>query len=200
MQTGAKCESSDVIEVGRDFGEKVFSDICPSKVDMRGKSKLKQLVAEQMLTVVSPDVSVRFESKCAKLCRSVGDLSKKSACRVVRSAFSGNWEDVPASCESPLKRIFPDEGTLFTTSKFVRKGILWQPPNSSQTWAKRTASSPSVPPCLRVFPVTASLTRSLWHNSSFRTRGAWKRGYRQEKTAGRSTTTGCGMTSWTRIR
>ncbi len=64
---------------------------------MRGKSKFKQLVAEQMLTVVSTDVYVRIESRCVKLCRSVGDLSKKSTCRVVRSAFSGNWEDVPAS-------------------------------------------------------------------------------------------------------
>ena len=109
MQTGAKCKSSDDMELTRDNGEKVFSDIYPSKVDMRGKSKLKQLVAEQMLTVVSTDVSVRFESRCAKLCRSVGDLSKKSACRVVRSAFSGNWEDVPASCESPLKRVLPDD-------------------------------------------------------------------------------------------
>ncbi len=71
MQTGAKCKSSFVIELARDYGEKVFSDICPSKVDMRGKSKLERLVAEQMLTVVSTDVSVRFESRCAKLCRSI---------------------------------------------------------------------------------------------------------------------------------
>ena len=61
-----------------------------------------------MLTVVSTDVSVRFENRCANLCRSVGDLSKKSACRVVRSAFSGNWEDVPVSCESSLKIVLPD--------------------------------------------------------------------------------------------
>ncbi len=73
MQTGAKRKSSFVIELTRDYSEKVFSDIYPSKVDMRGKSKLKQLVAEHMLTVVSTDVSVRFESRCAKLCRSVGD-------------------------------------------------------------------------------------------------------------------------------
>ncbi len=86
MQTGANYKSSFVIELTREYGEKVLSDIHPSKVDMRGKSKLKRLVAEQMLTVVSTDVSVRFESRCAKLCRSVGDLSKKFACRVVRSA------------------------------------------------------------------------------------------------------------------
>ncbi len=45
IQTGAKCESSDVTELARDNGEKVFSDIDPSKVDMRGKRKLKRLVA-----------------------------------------------------------------------------------------------------------------------------------------------------------
>ncbi len=71
MQTGAKCKSSDDMELTRDNGEKVFSDIYPSKVDMRGKSKLKQLVEEQMLTVVSTDVSV-----CTKLCRSEGDLPR----------------------------------------------------------------------------------------------------------------------------
>ncbi len=149
---------------------------------------------------MSTDVSVRFESRCAKLCRPVGDLSKKSACRFVRSAFSGNWEDVPASCELPLKRVLPDnplKGTLFTTSRLVRKGISWQPPSCAQSWPKRTASSPSVPTGLRVFLVTAGLTRNLWHNCSFRTRGAWKRGNRQEKTAGRSMTTECGTASWT---
>ncbi len=113
MQTGDKCKSSDVKQFARNDDEKVFSDICPSKVNMRGKSKLKQLVAEQMVMVVSTDVSVRFESKCAKLCRSVGDLSKKSACRVVRSAFSGHWEDVPAFCELPLKRVLPDNRKHF---------------------------------------------------------------------------------------
>ncbi len=106
IQTGIKCK---VIELTRYNSEKVFFDIYPSKVDVRGKSNLKRLMAEQMLTIVSTDVSVRFESRCANLCRSVGDLSKKYACRVVRSAFSGNWEDVPISCESPLKRVLPDD-------------------------------------------------------------------------------------------
>ncbi len=106
IQTGVKCK---VIELTRDNSEKVFSDIYHSKVDVRGKSKLKRLMAEQILTVVSTDVSVRFESRCANLCRSVGDLSNKYACRVVRSAFSANWEDVPVSCESPLKRVLPDD-------------------------------------------------------------------------------------------
>ncbi len=101
IQTGVK---SEVIELTRDNSEKVFSDIYHFKVDVRGKSKLKRLVAEQMLTVVSTNVSVRFENRCTKLYRSVGDLSKKSACRVVRSAFSGNWEDVPVSCELLLSR------------------------------------------------------------------------------------------------
>ncbi len=41
IQTGGKCKYSFVIELTRDYGEKVFSDIYPSKVDMRRKSKLK---------------------------------------------------------------------------------------------------------------------------------------------------------------
>ncbi len=43
MQTGTKCKSSYVIELARDCGEKVFSDIYPSKVDMRGKKQAQTI-------------------------------------------------------------------------------------------------------------------------------------------------------------
>ena len=46
---GAKCKSTDLLERMSIFRERVFCKIYSEKVDMRGKSMLKALVADQML-------------------------------------------------------------------------------------------------------------------------------------------------------
>ena len=104
----AKCKSTDALELAREYGEKVFSEVYPEKVDMKGKSLLKSLVAEQMLSTVLTDVSVRFRSRCVKLCLLAGSGKKSSALRAVDSAFFGRWQDVPSSCEGPLRRVLPE--------------------------------------------------------------------------------------------
>ncbi len=52
--------------VGADEGV-LRAAIYPQKVDMKGLSKMKSLVVEQMLSTVLTEVITRFKSRCIKL-------------------------------------------------------------------------------------------------------------------------------------
>lgn len=56
---------------------------------MMGKSMLKAMVAEQMLTTITTDVANRFRARCVKLCLALGVKDKKAAAQVVNALFFG---------------------------------------------------------------------------------------------------------------
>ena len=58
---------------------------------------LKAKVAEQMLEMITRDVSTRFGSWFIKLCLTMGAESKEKASNIVNAAFLGRWENVQES-------------------------------------------------------------------------------------------------------
>ncbi len=110
-----------------------------------------------------------------------------SAVLIVRSAFSGNWEDVSVSWESPLKRVLPDnplKGNTFYDLKarperyFVASAKLYT--ELGEENCKFSTRSPCVP-CHCKFD-TESLAQFFLPK---------KRCVEERKSVGKRTMTGC---------
>lgn len=68
---GARVKGEELGDEMRLFWDSKFSSIYQEKVDMRCKSALKQLVAQQMLDNILVDVKTHFESRLRRVVRSL---------------------------------------------------------------------------------------------------------------------------------
>lgn len=87
------------------FWDEKFSRVCPERVDMTGRSRLKAIVADQMEINIVNNAKTHFFTRCRKYCIHLG-VDRKDSHRVVPDAFHSRWEQVPEHLHKPLKCVF----------------------------------------------------------------------------------------------
>lgn len=105
---GAKTKDLELNAKLEMFWENCFRNVEPTKVDMRGKSRLKVAVAERLLNCILTDVKTHFSSRFSKLiCSLDNDIGKSESRKITHQVFNGEWENVPEGLRDELKSILP---------------------------------------------------------------------------------------------
>lgn len=114
--SGAKPKDTGLGEELDDFWKQSFGKIYPNLLDFRGRSQVKQLLAEQMLSNILVDVKTHFKSRLRTFLefRLTGsgcevDCKKKEARRLTGLLFARSWSDVPSWLRRDLEGIIPPD-------------------------------------------------------------------------------------------
>lgn len=103
---GVRCKATELVERMERFWTEKFQAVYPDRVDTVGRSRIKQVVAEEMVTCTLTNATSHFKSRCMLLCSLLG-LDKKRTATCVDNAFRGRWDLVDEEAREALKRVLP---------------------------------------------------------------------------------------------
>ena len=110
---GAKLKDTGMGEELDRFWKKSFNEIYPDLLDFKGRSMMKQLLAQEILSNILVDTKTHFKSRFRTFLESLlrdGDSNgnpKSEACKLTGQVFANHWNDVPIDLKRKLRDILP---------------------------------------------------------------------------------------------